>query len=165
MGQEQHLSEKPPEILGVAVILPYPKKWSRSVEGMETDPEIERIAVRKAMEYEREQKRKPVSVEEENCGWDVTSLQDGQVCSIHRSRGAEPGSAVSPFRIGRTRPSDFGRDYGLSVVVNWRKKPELHLIQDPASKLNPKEEVSVVRYMVGLGDWKQAACMAHGREP
>jgi hypothetical protein len=27
----------------------------------------------------------------------------------------------------------------------------------PASKLHPKEEVSVVRYMVGQRDWKQAA--------
>ncbi len=34
---------------------------------------------------------------------------------------------------------------------------ELHMIQDPASKLHPKEEVSVVRYMVGQTDWKSAA--------
>ena len=51
--QEQHLSEKPPEILGVAVILPAPQEVVRSVEGMETDPEIERIAVEEAKEYER----------------------------------------------------------------------------------------------------------------
>jgi hypothetical protein len=42
-------------------------------------------------------------------------------------------------------------------VVNCGTKPELYLIQDPASKLNPKEEVSVVRYMIGQGDWKKAA--------
>jgi hypothetical protein len=53
--QEQHLSEKPPEILGVAVILPAPQEVVRSVEGMETDPEIERIAVAEAMQYERQQ--------------------------------------------------------------------------------------------------------------
>ena len=40
--------------------------------------------------------------------------------------------------------------------------PEPHLIQDPASKLNPKEKVSVVRYMVGQADWKKAACTADG---
>jgi len=87
MGQEQHLSEKRPEILGVAVILPVPQEVVRSVEGMETDPEIERIAVQKAIKYEREQGRKPVSVEEENCGWDVTSLLGGQVARYIEVKG------------------------------------------------------------------------------
>lgn len=30
-------------------------------------------------------------------------------------------------------------------------------IQDPVSKLNPKEEMSVVRYMIGHQNWKIAA--------
>ncbi len=64
--------EKPLEILGVAVVLPVPQEVVRSVDGMETDPVIEHNAVQKAIEYEREQGRKPVSVEEENCGRDVT---------------------------------------------------------------------------------------------
>lgn len=34
--------------------------------------------------------------------------------------------------------------------------PQLHLIQDPASKLSPKEEMSVVRYVVGQSDWRRA---------
>ena len=33
----------------------------------------------------------------------------------------------------------------------------LHIIQDPASKLTPREEVSVVRYMIGQDDWRKAA--------
>lgn len=51
----------------------------------------------------------------------------------------------------------FGQDYWLYIVVNCKSDPELHLIQDPASKLHPKEEVSVVRYMVGQQDWKNVA--------
>ena len=51
----------------------------------------------------------------------------------------------------------FSEDYWLYVVVKCKTRPELHLIQDPASKLSPKEEVSVVRYMVGQADWKRAA--------
>ena len=114
MGQEQHLSERPPEILGVAVILPAPQEVVRSVEGMETDPEIERIAVQKAMEYEREQGRKPVSVEEENCGWDVTSLQVDKLPDTSRSRG-EPGSAVSPsLRMSGSKPSGSARTTGFT---------------------------------------------------
>ena len=52
--QEQHLSEKPPEILGVAVILPPPQEVVASVEGMESDPEVEAIAVEMAKKYEIE---------------------------------------------------------------------------------------------------------------
>jgi Protein NO VEIN, C-terminal len=51
----------------------------------------------------------------------------------------------------------FGRQYWLYVTVNCKSNPELHLIQDPASKLNPREEVSVVRYLIRATDWQQAA--------
>jgi hypothetical protein len=57
----------------------------------------------------------------------------------------------------------FGEDYRLYVVVNCKTNRQLFLIQDPASKLNPKEEVTVVRYMVGLGDWKKAADAGYGK--
>jgi Protein NO VEIN, C-terminal len=76
--QESHLSEKPPEVIGVAVILPAPKDVVASIEGMESDPEVEAIAIEFVKKYETEQGRKPVSVEEENCGWDITSLLEGQ---------------------------------------------------------------------------------------
>ena len=37
----------------------------------------------------------------------------------------------------------------MYIMVNCRSNPELHMIQDPASKLHPREDVSVVRYTVG----------------
>jgi hypothetical protein len=155
--QEKHLSEKPPEILGVAVILPAPREVVASVEGMENDPEVEAIAIEEAKKYEVGQDRKPVSVEEENCGWDLTSLCDGQVARYIevKGRGGVGGVALTPNEW--IKAQRFGKDYWLYVVVNCRSKPELHLIQDPASKLSPKEEVSVVRYMVGQDDWKRAS--------
>jgi hypothetical protein len=157
IGQEQHLSEKPPEILGVAVILPVPQEVVRSVEGMETDPEIERIAVETAMEYERSQGRKPVSVEAENCGWDLTSLHGGQVARYIEAKGRSGVGGVALTPNEWIKAQRFGKDYWLYVVVNCRTKPELHIIQDPASKLSPREEVSVVRYMISREDWKRAA--------
>ncbi len=41
---------------------------------------------------------------------------------------------------------------------------ELNLIQNPADKLIPREEVSVVRYLVAQGDWQRAARTARGAE-
>ena len=155
--QERHLSEKPPEIVGVAVILPPPKELVAGVEGMQSDPEIERIAVEVAKQHEIAQGRKPVSVEEENCGWDLTSLLEGQVDRYIevKGRAADGGVALTPNEW--IKAQRFGKDYWLYVVVNCKSKPELFLIQDPASKLSPREEVSVVRYMVGQADWKRAA--------
>ena len=117
------------------------------------------------MEYEREQGRKPVSVEEENCGWDVTSLQDGQVARYIEVKGRAGVGGVALTPNEWIKAQRFGKDYWLYVVVNCRTRPELHLIQDPASKLSPKEEVSRRADMIGFNDWKQAACTAHGREP
>jgi superfamily II DNA or RNA helicase len=155
--QEGHLSEKPPEVLGVAVILPAPQEVVASVEGMESDPEVEKMAVEVVMHYEADQGRKPVSVEEENCGWDVTSLHGGQVARYIevKGRAGEGGVALTPNEW--IKAQRFGQEYWLYVVVNCKTNPQLYLIQNPASKLHPKEEVSVVRYMVGQGEWKQAA--------
>ncbi len=162
MEQERHLSEKPPEILGVAVILPTPREVVASVEGMESDPEVEAIAIEVAKHHEIGQGRKPVSVEEENCGWDLTSLVEGQVARYIevKGRGGVGGVALTPNEW--IKAQRFGKDYWLYVVVNCKAKPELHVIQDPASKLSPREEVSVVRYMVGWDDWKKAAEQDHG---
>ncbi len=162
IDQEEHLSEKPPEVLGVAVILPVPQGAVHDMEGMgmSNDPETERIAVEVTMQYERDAGRKPVSVEEENCGWDVTSLHDGRVARYIevKGRSSEGGVALTPNEW--IKAQRFGKDYWLYVVVNCKTNPQLHLIQDPASKLHPREEVSVVRYMVGQGDWKKAAMTA-----
>ncbi|MBI2806091.1 MAG: DUF3883 domain-containing protein [Planctomycetes bacterium] len=155
--QERHISEKPPEVMGVAVILPPPKELVASVEGMTSDPEIERIAIEVAKQHELEQGRKAVSVEEENCGWDLTSLLEGQVDRYIEVKGRAEGGSVALTPNEWIKAQRFGKDYWLYVVVNCKTKPELYLIQDPASKLNPKEEVSVVRYMVTQSDWRRAA--------
>ncbi len=161
--QERHLSEKPPEVMGVAVILPPPPELVASVEGMQSDPEIERIAVEVAKQYEIGQGRKPISVEEENCGWDLTSLAAGQVSRYIevKGRASEGGVALTPNEW--IKAQRFGKDYWLYVVVNCKTKPELHVIQDPASKLRATEEVSVVRYLVAQAEWRRAATVAGPR--
>jgi hypothetical protein len=158
--RESHLSEKPPEVLGVAVILPAPKEVVASVEGMESDPEVEAIAIDFVKKYEVEHGRKPVSVEEENCGWDITSLRDGQTERYIevKGRAGVGGVALSPNEW--IKAQRFGDDYWLYVVVNCKTRPELFLIRDPASTLSPTEELSVVRYVVARQEWMGAAASA-----
>ena len=144
-------------MLGVAVILPPPKEIVASVEGMESDPEVEAIAIEFVKKYEIEQGRKPVSVEEENCGWDLTSLLSGQTDRYIEVKGRAGVGGVALTPNEWIKAQRFGKDYWLYVVVNCKTNPQLFLIQDPASRLSPKEEVSVVRYMIGQQDWRNAA--------
>lgn len=72
-----------------------------------------------------------------------------------KGRAGEGGVALTPNEW--IKAQRFGKNYWLYVVINCKTQPQLFLIQDPASKLAPREEVSVVRYMVGQGDWKKAA--------
>jgi len=48
------------------------------------------------------------------------------------------------FKAGR-----FDQDYYLYVVLNAATQPELYVIQDPATTLQPQERMEV-RYLVGL---------------
>jgi hypothetical protein len=157
--QERHLSEKPPEVIGVAVILPLPAQVTAGVGGMQNDPEVEAIAIEEAKKYERAEGRKPVSVEEENCGWDLTSLHGGEVARYIEVKGRAGVGDVAMTPNEWIKAQRFGDQYWLYVVVNCKSKPELNLIQDPAAKLVPREEVSVVRYMIGQQEWRNAAIL------
>ncbi len=162
--QERHLSEKPPEILGVAVILPLPAQAAAGVGGMQNDPEVEAIAIEEAKKHERAEGRKPVSVEEENCGWDLTSLLGGEVARYIEVKGRASVGDVALTPNEWIKAQRFGEQYWLYVVTNCKTEPVLHLIQDPAAKLAPKEEVSVVRYIVGRDDWQRASLKEAGAE-
>ena len=155
--QESHLSEKPPEVVGVAVILPAPRDVVAGIEGMESDPEVEAIAIELVKKYEIEQGRKPVSVEEDNCGWDITSLVDGQTDRYIEVKGRAGVGGVALTPNEWIKAQRFREQYWLYVVSNCRTRPELSLVQNPASKLTPREEVSVVRYLVGQSDWRRAS--------
>ncbi|HWE00892.1 MAG TPA: helicase-related protein [Tepidisphaeraceae bacterium] len=161
--QERHLSEKPPEVFGVAVILPPPKEVMDSVVmdnvrgGMQNDPEVEAIAVEFVKKHEIAEGRKPVSVEEENCGWDISSLKAGQVVRYIEVKGRSCVGGVALTPNEWIKAQRFGKDYWLYIVTDCKTNPQLHLVQDPATRLSPKEEMSVVRYMVGVSDWQKAA--------
>ncbi len=87
----------------------------------------------------------------------MTSLLGGQTDRYIEVKGRATLGGVALTPNEWIKAQRFGKDYWLYVVVNCKTKPELYLIQDPASKLSPKEEMSVVRYVVGQADWKRAS--------
>ena len=87
----------------------------------------------------------------------MTSLRGGEVVRYIEVKGRAGVGDVALTPNEWIKAQRFGDQYWLYVVVNCKSHPELHLIRNPASKLTPREEVSVVRFVVGMSDWKQAS--------
>ena len=77
------------------MILPTPAEAAPNVASMRNDPEVEAIAIEVTRQHEESEGRKPISVEEENCGWDITSLKDGQVARYIEVKGRASDGAVA----------------------------------------------------------------------
>ena len=106
------------------------------MEGMESDPEVEAIAVEQAKKYEISQGRKPVSVEEENCGWDVTSLLGGQAARYIEVKGR----AVSR----RRRPDAERVDQGAAIRQGLLAVRRGQLQDEPGALPDPRPGLKAV---------------------
>lgn len=142
---ELHIFPSEPVVLGVIRVEP---------GKMVRDEEIERIGMKKVMEYERKNGRIPEDVSSENLGYDVRSSDEKEFRYIEvKARAGEGSIALTPNEWMMAQR--FGNEYWLYVVANAATEPELYIMQDPASHLKPDEEVSIVRYIVK--DWKDKA--------
>jgi len=76
---ERHLTEQPPELVGVAVILPVPAESVPQAASMRTDPEVEKIAIERAKRYETSQGRivAGTSPRSKMVRWTATSRSKG----------------------------------------------------------------------------------------
>jgi len=151
LAVEVALSLAPPRVLGVAAVLPA----EEVADTLREAPEVERIGMEVAMRYERAQGRVPEDVSRANLGYDMVSrAPEGQNRYIEVKARARIGKvALTPNEW--LTAQKLGADYWLYVVVNAVTSPELYVIQDPASRLQPEEEVEIVRYVVK--DWQAAA--------
>jgi len=150
---ERNLKLSPPEILGVAAVLPFPEKHE---DVMRKDVEIEGTGMKVAMEYELRQGRSPEDVHVENLGFDIRSRGDGETRYIEvKARAAEGKIALTPneWMVAHR----FGDNYWLYIITNALANPRLHIIQNPAAQLKAVEEVEIVRYLVEKDEWKRVA--------
>ena len=146
---ETHLLPSEPKVLGAVQVLPPLKK----TEPTEADKEIERIGMEMAMSYERENGRHPEDVSNLNLGYDIRSEDEhGNVRYIEVKARARTGAitltANEWFMAKRLQD-----EYWLYIVENAASdNPELHTIQNPASRFKPEEVLGVVRYVIR--DWR-----------
>jgi len=148
---EVHLSLSLPKILGVVAVLPR----IPADDTLKEDKEIENIGMKIAMEFEISQGRKPIDVSAQNLGFDIRSESpDGTSRYIEvKTRAGEGKIALTPNEW--LMAHRLKNEYWLYVITNAVKSPELYTIQNPAEKLEPEEEVEVVRYIVS--NWKNVA--------
>jgi hypothetical protein len=154
LEMERHCSIGDVQHMGRAWVLPHPDREAPGIAPMVTDPEIEKIAIRIAMEHERARGWVVESVENENRGYDLLSK---------RPHPSEPGVFVQARFIevkGRAGTGEvaltaneyrtaqrLGEDFWLYVVFDCGTTPSLNTIQDPA-KLGWEPVVKVEHYHV-----------------
>jgi hypothetical protein len=155
--QAQYLTRRPPEVVGVAAILPMPFAADAEVAGaMALDEEVEQVAMHVALAYERAQARTPEDVSAEDLGFDIRSTGSNGVRYIEVKGRAAIGS-VALTRNEWIKARRFGADYWLYIVVNCKTEPQLYVLQNPAAVLRPEEELEVVRYIVRAEAWQRYA--------
>jgi len=119
---------------------------------MHSDPEIERIGMEKAMEYEIAHSRTPEDVSDQDLGFDIRSKdKDGNIRYIEVKARAGTGD-VALTQNEWFKAKRFGDDYYLYAVMNAATNPELYVIHNPAERLKPEERIEVVRYIVSFSE-------------
>ncbi|WP_027892736.1 helicase-related protein [Calidithermus chliarophilus] len=151
LARAEALHPQPAEVFAQAYLRPRPLGVPS-----EDDPAVrkavEEAAMRVSMAYEAAQGRQPRDVSLENLGYDIRS--GDRHIEVKGRAGVGPVVLTPNEWISARR---IGGQYWLYIVTEALTRPRLHLIQDPAAKLTPGEEVSVVRYVLPLEEWQQHA--------
>jgi hypothetical protein len=154
---ERYLSPRTPEVVGVAVVLPQPRELKDARGGMRSSEEVERIAMEVAMAHERQRGWRPEDVSEENLGFDVRSHGPGDEMQRIEVKGRAGEGAVRLSPNEWLKAQQLGETFWLYIVVNCASEPRLWVMQDPASRLEPEEEVQVTSYRVEHSAWRAIA--------
>jgi len=151
--QEVHLLPDEPKIISVIKVVPEVIK-----KEMTGDREIELIGMKLAIEYEKIQSRFPEDVSAQNLGFDIRSSDSQGNCRYIevKSKAHEGSVALTPNEW--LMAQRLKEEYWLYIVVNAVEKPELYLINNPADKLKPSEEIDIVRYVIK--NWQEKAEVA-----
>jgi len=135
LDRQRALSLQAVERITSILILPHPERAAPEVRRLQPDSEVEAIAMRVVVEYEKETKRQVYDVHEKNLGYDLTSLDlnSGELRLIEvKGLGEAAGNVL--LTPNEKRVAEDRRDcYWLYVVTNCKGQPKLqNPIKDPA---------------------------------
>jgi urease gamma subunit len=133
--------------IGSALVLPHPER--ENFEAMIHDEEVERIAMEKAMRYERERGWLPEDVSGQDRGFDILSRhpESGGVRFIEVKGRAGTGPVVLTRNEYKTAER-LRVDYWLYVVFDCAKTPRLVAIPDPV-RLDWQPVMRIEHYQIG----------------
>ena len=92
------------------------------VSGMQNYLEVEAIAIEEAKKYECADGRKSVSVEEEDCGWDLTSLHGGDSPDPSRSRPGRASEMSPSHPTNGSRLSSLATSIGAMLTASTARR-------------------------------------------
>ena len=135
LDRQRALSLQSVERITSVLILPHPEREAPEVRRLHPDSEVEAVAMRVAMEYEKEKSRQVYDVHEKNLGYDITSLDQssGELRLIEvKGLGGAVGSVL--LTPNEKRVAEDRRDcYWLYVVTDCKTGPRLqNPVKDPA---------------------------------
>jgi len=135
LNRQKALTLQAVERLTSILVLPHPEREKVEVRNLQPDPEVEKTAMRVAMEYERAQGRVVLDVHEKNLGYDITGLdtKSGELRLIEvKGIGEAKGTVL--LTPNERRVAEDRRDcYWLYVVTSCKTGPKIQEpIDDPA---------------------------------
>ncbi|PTA67565.1 helicase-related protein [Deinococcus arcticus] len=166
LEQESQLIPEPAQLLALALLRPL-KPVEQGLP-KEDDPDVrkavELAGMRVTEEYERQQGRVPADVSAENVGYDIRSAgpqanADGKSQEV-RFIEVKGRAGVGPVVLTPNEWITAGRlgdAYFLYVVTQaLSTHPQLTIVQNPAAKLTPGQEVTVLHYVISTDEWQRA---------
>jgi hypothetical protein len=152
LEQQRSLTLQSVERIVSVLVLPHPESEASEVRKLKPNPVTEAIAMKVAMEFEKDQGRQVYDVHERNLGYDITSLDlnSGELRLIEvKGLGAATGSIL--LTPNERRVAEDRRDcYWLYVVTNCNKEPAIQdPVKDPA-RFQWQEVTKVAHYRLDV---------------
>ena len=151
------LSQKIPEVLGCAYVLPLTEVEYENHYGMRRDDEVEKAAMFVAMEHELEQGRQPEDVSADNEGYDVRSTDANGMKRYIEVKGRAADGDIMLSQNEKNRLSQLDNSAWLYIVTHCKSEPQLFKIQNPGNSLRFQELSKGVQYLLKTDEWKSKA--------
>ena len=154
LDQMVELSPKKPEVLGCAYVVPLNAMEYEHQFGMHRDDDVEAIAMKVAMDYERSCGCTPIDVSKDNVGYDVRTIcPDGTKRYVEvKGRAGTDGVMLSENEVNRLQ--QLGDKAWLYIVMNCKSEPVLYRFNDPINKMNLQKLIKGVQYYLPEEEWK-----------
>ncbi len=149
------LSQKIPEVLGCAYVMPLSDVEYENHYGMKRDDEVEVIAMRKALEWEAGQGRLARDVSTQNEGYDIVSENELGVKYYIEVKGRASDGHIMLSQNEKHRLSQLGKNAWLYIVTHCKTAPVLHRLQDPGNTLRFEQISKGVQYLLKKEEWVQ----------